>query len=216
MKKVLCLVLLMFSVCLLTGCGNNNEEAVEPINIYLFRGSGCHFCFDFLTYVHDTLLPEYGDKINVISYEVWYDQSNSELATKVKDFLKSNSTGVPFIIIGDKYFNGYVESWNEDIKKAIDDLYETKEEERYDVLEEMKKADETLDLTKYTTMELEDVFKQEQVGIKEIEIKTITATLINLGITTVAVIIILVVGHFNKKAILTEISSLKQKTKETE
>ena len=50
----------------------------------------------------------------------------------------SEAGGVPYIIIGDKVFPGYAESYDEDIKTAIKELYDS--EEKYDVFEEYNKA----------------------------------------------------------------------------
>ena len=50
----------------------------------------------------------------------------------------SAAGGVPYIVIGDKVFPGYADSYNEDIKAAIDELYDSKD--RYDVFEEYNKA----------------------------------------------------------------------------
>ena len=123
------------------------EEGIEPVfssykendkqaTIYLFRGKGCSYCHSFLTYIN-SIVDEYGDYFKIVSYEVWYDTKNSELMKEVSSFLGSPATGVPYIIIGDQVFPGYAEHYNEGIKKAIMDLYESKD--KYDVFEEMKK-----------------------------------------------------------------------------
>ena len=57
---------------------------------------------------------------------------------EVSDFLGANATGVPFIVIGDKYFKGYGESYADSIKEAIMDQYNSKD--KYDVMDEMAKA----------------------------------------------------------------------------
>ncbi len=101
------------------------EEGEEKANIYLFRGSGCEHCYDFLTYL-EAITEEYGDTFNLISYEVWYDQNNNELLEKVAKKLRDDVTGVPYIVIGKNSWAGYSESLNEEIFQAIQEEYENK------------------------------------------------------------------------------------------
>lgn len=127
------------------------KENDDQVTIYLFRGKGCSHCYEFLEYVSSTLIKEYGDKVKVATYEVWNNKSNSQLMQKVSDYFKDDASGVPYIVIGDKTFNGYSESMNDDIKTAIDNLYNS--EEKFDVFdkidlnaepEEEEKTDSTL------------------------------------------------------------------------
>jgi len=113
-----------------------NENDKQTI-VYVFRGNGCSFCRSFLTFLN-SIVPEYGDYFRVVSYETWHDADNSMLMREVSSFLEAKAQGVPFIIIGDKYFLGYTASYDEDIKKAIMDQYNSKE--KYDVIEELSKA----------------------------------------------------------------------------
>ncbi len=112
------------------------EETDDKATIYLFRGKGCSHCYEFLEYVSSSLVKEYGDYFKLESYEVWQNTDNAKLMQEVSDYLNDNASGVPYIIIGDKTFNGYAESMNEQIETAIMNLYNS--EERYDVLEQMK------------------------------------------------------------------------------
>ena len=188
----------------------------DAINIYLFRGKGCGFCQKFLNYVNDTLTEKYYGKFNLVSYEVWNNTKNNELLTKVRTFLGSEKTGVPFIVIGDKYFEGYTESYNTEIEQAIQDLYDSSN--RYDVFEEINKSGDKIDLDDYTTKELNDVYNEEGIIAKEVKVSsysasngsnTIAIVLWNLLFTAFAMTIILVVQNQNKKAILEEISKIK-------
>ena len=112
------------------------EVGNNAVTIYLFRGKGCGFCSKFLNYVATTLLKDYKGKINIVSYEVWYNKDNAELMEKIEDFLDDDAGGVPYYVIGDKTFVGYAESMNKEITDAIDTLYESSL--RYDVLEEIQ------------------------------------------------------------------------------
>ena len=214
MKKFWIILLLMIPLLFVPIKTIAKEDA---INIYLFRGKGCGFCQKFLNYVNDTLTEKYYDKFNLVSYEVWNNTKNNELLTKVRAFLGSDKTGVPFIVIGDKYFEGYTESYNTEIEQAIQDLYDSSN--RYDVFEEISKSGDKIDLDDYTTKELNDVYTEEGIVAKEINVSsysaingsnTIAIVLWNMLFTAFAMTIILVVQNQNKKTILEEISKIKK------
>lgn len=101
------------------------KEGEEKANIYLFRGSGCSHCYDFLTYL-EAITEEYGDTFNLISYEVWNNEMNHTLLGKVAKKLGDDVTGVPYIIIGKNTWGGYSESLNEEIFQAIQEEYKNK------------------------------------------------------------------------------------------
>ncbi len=108
------------------------KETDKQATIYLFRGKGCGYCRAFLTFLNENA-EELGKYFKVVSFETWYDENNGQLLTDVSTFLGQPAQGVPFIIIGDQVFPGYAESYNDGIKSAIKDLYDS--EDRYDVFE---------------------------------------------------------------------------------
>ena len=114
------------------------SEDDQKITIYLFRGKGCTYCRAYLTFMN-SITEEYGKYFNMVSFEVWNDSNNSELMNDVAKFMNEDADGVPYIIIGDKTFSGYAESYDEKIKTAITDLYNTEKDQRYDVFKEMAK-----------------------------------------------------------------------------
>ena len=114
------------------------KETDDQAIIYLFRGKGCGYCRSFLDFIN-SITDEYGKYFKVVSYEVWNDSTNSQLLNEVSAFLGQPAGGVPYIVIGEKVFAGYASSYDDDIKAAIKDLYDTKKKSRYDVMEEMKK-----------------------------------------------------------------------------
>ncbi len=117
---------------------SNYKESNDQITIYLFRGDGCGYCKAFLTFLN-SIVPEYGKYFKLESYEVWHNAHNAELLEKVSAFNGEVAGGVPYIVIGDKVFPGYAEKYNDSIKAAIMDLYNSKN--RYDVFEAMAKAE---------------------------------------------------------------------------
>lgn len=171
-KRYLLLTFLLVLVSLfLTGCGNEevyykdykhlnfketlSAEEMEIENtkyketdkqavIYLFRGNGCGFCRAFLTYLN-SISTEYGNKFKLVSFEVWNDAQNNALMKEVANFTGEAVGGVPYIVIGEKVFPGYIADWNEDIKAAIDKEY--KNNNKNDVFRRMQRDGEfTIDV----------------------------------------------------------------------
>lgn len=113
------------------------SETDDQVTIYLFRGNGCGYCQRFLKFMN-SITSEYGKYFKIVGFEVWSDQTNSELLGRISEFLGEDAGGVPYVIIGDQVFPGYTDSYNDGIKSAIKTLYDSKD--RYDVFEEYNKA----------------------------------------------------------------------------
>ena len=122
------------------------KETKDQITIYLFRGKGCGYCRAYLTFMN-SIAPEYGKYFKMVSYEVWNDENNSNLMSEVSNFLGQPAGGVPYIVIGDKVFPGYTDDYDEDIKAAIMNLYNTKAKKRYDVMKALKRSKNALSNT---------------------------------------------------------------------
>ncbi len=118
---------------------SNYKETNDQVIIYLFRGNGCGYCRNFLTFLN-SIVDEYGKYFRVVSFEVWGDNNNAALKEEVSTFLNYRSEGVPYIVIGDQVFPGYNNSFNDAIKEKIMSEYEKDEKDRYDVFAEMEKA----------------------------------------------------------------------------
>lgn len=110
------------------------KESDDQITIYMFRGQGCSHCQEFLEFL-SSIIGDYGKYFKLESYEVWKDRNNSTLFNTAAGVLGDDAGGVPYIVIGDKTFVGYTSSYASDIKKAIKDLYNSKD--RYDVMEHL-------------------------------------------------------------------------------
>ena len=112
-------------------------SAKEKVNVYMFRGEGCPHCEEALEFF-DTLSAdeEYKDLYKLVTYEVWYDETNSKLMSDVADALGDQVSGVPYIVIGTKTFAGYAASYDDKIKEAIKTAYD--DEEYKDVVKQVK------------------------------------------------------------------------------
>ena len=124
----------------ITPLNSSYKENDDQVIIYLFRGSGCPHCYDFLEFLN-SISTEYGKKFKLVSYEVYYNKDNLDLQNQVGEFLEQPSTGVPYIVIGDKVFIGYGDSYATAIKNQIDDKYKQNKIDRYDLMKEMNKSE---------------------------------------------------------------------------
>ena len=127
------------------------KESSDQAIIYMFRGDGCGYCRAFLEFLN-SISKEYGKYFKLVSFEVWNDSKNSELFKQVPLVTNEAASGVPYIIIGDKVFGGYAESYNEDIKSAIMAQYN---DSSYDVFE---KLDERLNGSNGSTSQFAVIF----------------------------------------------------------
>lgn len=95
------------------------ESSTGQITIYFFHGAECPHCAEETEYLNE-LQAEYKDQIRIVKYEVWHDANNEALCNKVKEYFNSPAKGVPFTVVGERYFSGYNSYVGEDIKTAID------------------------------------------------------------------------------------------------
>ena len=109
--------------------------AKSKVPVYFFHGDGCPHCEEADNFFNN-LDKETKDKIEIKKYEVWYDEDNSKMMDIVSNIRNDNVMGVPYIIIGDKDFQGYTESMDDRIIDQINEVYNEDDEDRYDVLKE--------------------------------------------------------------------------------
>ena len=166
MKKLLILLLLLipFNVGAKTDAINIVPETIEEAcqkekisytntsynlavddnkpTIYLFRGQGCGHCHELIKFLNDSL-EENGKYFNIVIYEVWNNTGNLELLHKVASILNEDVKGVPYLVIGDYVFNGYInnDSFNIPIISRIKKLYES--DNAYDVMKHLEDKEET-------------------------------------------------------------------------
>ena len=107
---------------------NDDEEPIEEVKfektidgkavIYFFRGEGCSHCAEAEAWFK-SIEDQYGKMFMVKDYETWYDSDNAELMKKVSKSRKDNANGVPYIIIGDKSWIGFTESYEDEMLSEI-------------------------------------------------------------------------------------------------
>lgn len=122
MKKIKLLLVILLIVMLLPF--NINAAKKNPITVHMFRGEGCGYCAAALEFF-ESIEDEYGKYFNLETHEVWYDSDNATLMSQVASYFGEDVGGVPYIIIGDKTFQGYAEQYNDEIKENIKSAYDS-------------------------------------------------------------------------------------------
>lgn len=99
--------------------------AKEKVNVYLFKREGCGYCANALTFLTNLSTDqEYQNYFNLVTKEVMNNKTNSVLMEEVAKHFGVDLKGVPFIIVGEQYFEGYANTFDEQIKEAIKNAYE--------------------------------------------------------------------------------------------
>lgn len=100
LNKIIFLTLALFFLFPLVGKTIENK-----VNVYVFYGRDCPHCKVLLADL-ETIKQE-KSYIQIYKYEVTYNYNNGNLFNKVASKLGASSGGVPFTVIGTKYFVGY-------------------------------------------------------------------------------------------------------------
>ena len=131
---IACLLIVPFTVFAEgdTDSASNNEDS-KKVKLYFFHGDGCPHCAEAEEFF-DSIKDEYGDKFEVVAYEVWYDTDNNELLQKVGEARDEKISGVPYILIGDKSWSGYASNLDDEIIDAIKSEYDKDVADRYDIM----------------------------------------------------------------------------------
>ena len=136
MKGLKYLVLLLVASLVLPLSVFAEEEAKKSeVNVYFFRGETCPHCQEAEEWFK-AIESEYGDKFELVDYEVWNDEDNADLMQKVAEAREETdqATGVPYIIVGDKSWIGFAEDYQDEIKEQIDKVFEQADSDRYDIM----------------------------------------------------------------------------------
>ena len=127
MKKI-SLFLILALVLFIPFITNVKADTKDKITIYFFRGEGCPHCAEAEEFFEALSKDEeYGKMFEVKDYEVWYDESNAAFMEEVAAKLDTQVNGVPFIVIGDKYFSGFASSMEDQVKETIKDAYNSED-----------------------------------------------------------------------------------------
>lgn len=108
-------------------------EDSKEVNLYFFRGEGCPHCEEAEQWFQ-SIEEEYGSYFKVVDYETWYNEDNAALMQKVAEARGETAEGVPYIIVGDKSWSGFTESYEQEILDQITSVYAQDVSERYDIM----------------------------------------------------------------------------------
>lgn len=126
MKKIKYLVVLIFLFLFIPKVALAEHE---KINVYVFKSSTCPHCEQALDFFGELVLDEeYSKYFNLVPFETngttTEIKENINLATKVAKYFGVEFEGVPLIVIGDKRYEGYSSSMDEQFKERIKTCYD--------------------------------------------------------------------------------------------
>lgn len=110
----------------------SSEESKE-VTVYFFRGEGCSHCAEAEAWF-ESIEEEYGSMFNIVDYETWYNEDNAALMQRVAEARGEEAQGVPYIIIGNKSWNGFTESYESEMIEQIKSEFEKDVNDRYDIM----------------------------------------------------------------------------------
>lgn len=113
-------------------------EAKSKSNIYLFYGDGCPHCAEEEEFFEEYLKDN--EDIKLVKYEVWNSAKNRELLVKVQDEINNHSSGVPYLVIGEKALVGYKSGTTDKQIEKLIEKYKS-DSKRVDVIETIKKGE---------------------------------------------------------------------------
>lgn len=187
MKKIAKLIFIIISIIFIST--NVNAKETDNLTLYVFKGDGCPHCKAEMDYL-DTIKDKYTN-LEIKEYEVWYDDDNASLLTKVESYFNIKRSGVPTTIIGNTVIQGYQNesSTGKKIERAIN-FYE--ENDYKDIVKEIKAGIATKNTKK------PDKFQEEETKLdKETYVKAPIVGNVNLkdvSLLTSAVILGLIDG----------------------
>jgi len=94
----------------------------NKVNIYFFWGDGCPHCAKAHEFF-DSIENEYGNYYTLNTFEVWHSEINQNIMHNFASKMNEEVSVIPYIIIGNKTFKGFTDSYKEDILEAIRNQY---------------------------------------------------------------------------------------------
>ena len=89
----------------------------ETVTIYFFWGDGCPHCAEAEPFLEDLTRRYPG--VQVEAFEVWYDDDNRELFSRMAAAYGFEPRYVPTIFIGDAYWQGFSDPLRTEIEMAV-------------------------------------------------------------------------------------------------
>ena len=91
----------------------------KQVNVYFFWGEGCPHCAHEKPFLKE--LKKKYPEVKVYDFEVWNSGDNRKLFIEVGKRLNANVSGVPFTVVGEKHFTGWLseETTGKDVENAV-------------------------------------------------------------------------------------------------
>ena len=122
MKKIITIFLVICSLIFIPNVKALDIARKEKVKIYLFWGSYCPHCHDFIKYMIDNY-DEYKEYGEVITFQVDGYKENLKLMNEVSKNYDDVSGGIPLIIIGSDFHQEGFGKDGSGIIAAIKDAY---------------------------------------------------------------------------------------------
>lgn len=183
MKKIirLCLLLVILLFPLMV-----NAKGNDKVTLYLFHGDGCPHCASEIEYLNK--IESKYENLEIVKYEVWYNDENSEFLKSIKSSFGVDNPYVPATIIGDTIIIGYGDGTGPKIERAIKYYLEN---DYIDQVERIKNNE-------FVKEDLKDGFDKEEKKLDDemtIDIPSLgKVNLKRISLTSAAVVIGLVDG----------------------
>ena len=132
-KYLLMILLVAFVMPFAVKAEETTASNSKEVPIYFFRGEGCPHCEEAEEWFN-SIENEYGNLFKIVDYETWYNEDNANLMKKVAASRNEEANGVPYILIGDKSWNGFDASYEDEMISEIKSLNEKPVSERPDAI----------------------------------------------------------------------------------
>ncbi|MEG0022343.1 MAG: hypothetical protein RSB77_06030 [Bacilli bacterium] len=135
MKKYLVIILAILLVPFSVNAKDKYEDKIydivgleksKTVTIYLFHSEICTHCKHEISFLKD-LKSKYGSKIDIKKFQTFKNDKNLKLSYLAKERMGTNENGVPFTVIGDKYYLGFSNTIGDQIAQDIDEFLYNKD-----------------------------------------------------------------------------------------
>ncbi len=133
MKKLIlnliCFLTLIIFIPTVSAAEENNAK--EPVNVYMFTREACSHCEEAEEYFAELSTDEeYGDlfRLNILEvYDVSWNIVNEDyydILMELSRYETVHYSGTPYIIVGEEVFDGFTSSYDKAIKAEIKRCYD--------------------------------------------------------------------------------------------
>lgn len=117
-KGINAIILLFLAAAGFPGIANAADSL--PLSAYFFYGNGCPHCRQERQYLGE--LESRYPSFKIYEFEIYENRENLAIMKESAKTLGASVNGVPFLIIGNRYFIGYLEgTTSEEIKKRVNE-----------------------------------------------------------------------------------------------